>query len=111
MGALQLEAVAILLFDEQCERRGVAVEKILFTHRPDLAVAEKAGHAERSQFFLYHPCVMIGCAEQSPPATIATAQAATVNRRALELFFGAGEQHLHILVGGGGIASLKLDGL
>ena len=63
---------ASILFHEQRERRRVTVQEIPFTHRPDFAVAEEAGHADRAQTILNHFSVVVGRAKQVATATIAT---------------------------------------
>ncbi len=61
--------------------------------------------------FLHQRGVMAGTAKKIFAAAVAAEQAAAVNRPAGQLRFGAAEQLVHVLVGGGGVAALELDRL
>lgn len=56
------------------------MEEIHFTDRADFAIAEVAGEAERAEAFLDMARVVVWFPEEMPAASVATAQAAAVNR-------------------------------
>src|SRR5437870_2217566 len=97
--------------DEQRERRRVAVKKIPVADRADFAVAEESSQSQRPQLFLNQTCVVVRLAEEPMPATVATAQAASVNPAVVQALFRSSEQRDHVFPGRCGVASLKLQGL
>src|ERR1019366_3136838 len=101
----------VLLFHKQRQDGGVAVQKILFPDRADFAAAEKTAQAGQVKMFPHQRGVVAGPAKKIFAAAIAAEQAAAVNRPAGQLRFGAAKQFVHVLVGGGGVAALKLDRL
>src|ERR1700742_5144631 len=72
------------------------MEEVLLTDRPDLAIAEKAGQPHGSKLALDSLGVMVRRAKKVLAASIATAQAAAVDGRAMELFLGGQEQFVHV---------------
>ena len=84
---------------------------IFFADGADLAVAEKSGEADLSKLFLNEFGVVVWHAKKIFPTAIAAAEAASVNRFAVGVFFGADEQLVHVLARSRGIAPLELHGL
>src|ERR1035437_8979376 len=87
------------------------MQKALFAHRPDLAVAEEARQTHRPEPLLDQLRVMMRTAKEilSPP--VATAQTAAVYRFVAQLLPGARQQFLHVLSGGILRPALELDRL
>jgi hypothetical protein len=101
----------ICLFDEERQRCGVTVEKILLADRTNLAITEKPCQADGSKAFLHVPGVVTGFAKEVLPPTIATAQACAVNFSSRQLLLRPLEHHRHIFRAAGRIPPLKLNGL
>src|SRR5688572_20613761 len=87
------------------------MKEISIADRANFAVAKEAGQGQRTETALDHSRVVTGITKQVGTAPITAAEAATVNRRAFQLFVRPGEEREHVFVGGGGIAPLELHGL
>ena len=79
------------------------MQEVLPADRADLAGAEAAGRGHGAQELGDDPGVVVGHAEQSLPAAVAREE-----QRRLGLL--AREQRPQVLVGGGGVADVELDG-
>src|SRR5581483_1617577 len=99
------------LFHKQRQRRREPVQEAAFADRTNFTIAKKAGQPDWAKALLNELSVMIGTAEHSLAASIATAQTAPIYRSFAQGRARARQEFVHVFGRRGGRAALELDGL
>jgi len=72
------------------------MQETALAYRTYLTVTEETCQPQRSEPLLHKLSIMVGAAKHPLAASVATAQAASINRRVLQLAAGSGQQFVHV---------------